>query len=60
MHEELLKYPEVAKRLRLERKAVVALVKRRAIPAIRLSPRAIRFRWSEVEAALAKLTVKAI
>ena len=57
---DLLKIEEVATRLRMKRSAVETLIKRRAIPVIRINARVLRFRWREVEAALAKLTVRAI
>ena len=57
---DLLTMDEVAARLRMKRTAVESLIKRRAIPVIRINARVLRFRWREVEAALAKLTVKAI
>ena len=57
---DLLTMDEVAVRLRMKRTAVESLIKRRAIPVIRINARVLRFRWREVEAALAKLTVKAI
>jgi len=57
---DLLTYPEVAERLRMDRRSVQNLVARRAIPVIRLNARCARFRWADVEAALAKLTIKAL
>jgi excisionase family DNA binding protein len=59
-HEELLTYPQIAARLKLKRNAVEKLVAGRKIPAIRLNNRCVRFRWSQVEDALRKLTVKAL
>ena len=58
MAETLLTYEEIAERLGVPRRAVETLVQARAIPVIKLTRRTHRFRWSEVEAALAKLTVK--
>jgi excisionase family DNA binding protein len=55
--EELLTYPQVAEKLKLKRAAVERLVAARKIPVIRLNSRCLRFRWSDVEAALKKLTV---
>lgn len=55
--EPLIKYEDVAARLGLTRRQVVGLVERRAIPVVKLTPRTHRFRWSEVEAALGRLTV---
>jgi predicted DNA-binding transcriptional regulator AlpA len=60
MAERLIKYEEVAARLGMPRRGVELLVQRRAIPVVKLSKRCHRFRWSDVEAAVAKLTVKAI
>ena len=57
---DLLTIDDVATRLRLKRSAVESLIKRRAIPVLRINKRVLRFRWREVEAALAKLTVKAL
>lgn len=56
----LLTITEVATQLRLKKSAVERLVKRRAIPVIRINRRVFRFRWREVESALAKLTVRSI
>ena len=58
--EELLTYPQLAKRLKVQRTSLQAMVTARKIPAIRLSAKCVRFRWSEVEAALTRLTVKAL
>lgn len=58
--EELLTYEQVAARLKLKRTAVQTLVARRVIPVIRLNSRCLRFRWREVEAALARVTVRAV
>ena len=58
MAEPLVTYEEVAARLGLKRRGVELLVQRRAIPVVKLSARCHRFKMSEVEAALAKLTVR--
>ena len=60
MAETLLTYDEVAARLGLKRRGVELLVQRRAIPVLKLSRRCHRFKWSEVEAAVARLTVKSL
>ena len=60
MAETLLNYEEIAARLGVTRRNVETLVQSRAIPVIKLTRRTHRFRWSEVEAALAKLTVKPV
>lgn len=60
MAETLLTYDEVAARLGLKRRAVEPLALRRAIPVVKLSKRCHRFKWSAVEAALARLTVKEV
>jgi hypothetical protein len=39
---------------------VEGLVAGRKIPAIRFNSRCVRFRWSDVEAALEKLTVREV
>jgi excisionase family DNA binding protein len=57
---DLLTIDELAKRLRLKRRAIQTLVSRRAIPVIRINGRVMRFRWREVEAALGKLTIKSL
>lgn len=57
---DLLMIEQVCKRLNLKRRAVERLIARRAIPVIKLNRRVLRFRWSEVERALAKLTVREI
>jgi excisionase family DNA binding protein len=54
---DLLTIDQLAVRLSLKRRGVECLMKRRAIPFIRLSRRCIRFRWREVEAALTGLTI---
>jgi excisionase family DNA binding protein len=56
----LLTYSEVAARLGISKRSVEALVARRAIPILRLSARCVRFKWNEVERALAKLTVREV
>jgi hypothetical protein len=56
--EPLLKAAEIGKHLGLTRRGVRCLVDRRAIPVVRLSTRCHRFRLSDVETALAKLTVR--
>lgn len=58
MAETLITYEEVAARLGLKRRGVELLVQRRAIPVYKLSKRCHRFRWSEVETALARLSVR--
>jgi hypothetical protein len=45
-YEPLLKIQELAQRLRIDRHGVRKLVKRRAIPVIKLNSRVLRFRWS--------------
>ena len=60
MADALITYDDVAVRLGLKRRGVELLVQRRAIPVVKLSRRCHRFRWSEVEAAIARLTVKPV
>ena len=50
--EQLITKEELAQRLNLSVDGVKNLVYRRAIPVLRLGHRTIRFRWSEVEAAI--------
>ena len=57
---ELLTIDELAAKLRTKRRAVERMIAARKIPVIRINRRVLRFRWRDVEAALAKLTVKAL
>ena len=57
---DLLNIDELAAKLRTKRRAVERMIAARKIPVIRINRRVIRFRWRDVEAALAKLTVKAL
>ena len=59
-NEDLLTIEEVAKRLALKRRGVEKLVARRVIPALKISRRCLRFRWSEVEAAINRYRQKEI
>lgn len=58
MPEPLITYEAVAAHLGLKRRGVELMVQRRAIPVVKLSKRCHRFRMSEVEAALTRLTVR--
>ena len=58
MAEPFITYEAVAAHLGLKRRGVQLLVQRRAIPVVKLSARCHRFRLSEVDAALARLTVR--
>jgi excisionase family DNA binding protein len=58
--EELLTIDALAAKLGVKRRSVERLVETRKIPVIRLNRRVLRFRWSAVDAALSKLTVRAI
>ena len=58
--EGLVTKHEVAKRLSLTARGVESLVSRRVIPALKISRRCVRFRWSEVEAAIERYQQKAI
>ncbi len=60
MAEPLITYEEVAARLGLKRRGVELLVQRRAIPVVKLSARCHRFKWSEVEKMVAKVTVSPV
>lgn len=55
-----IKAAEVAQRLGFPKSYITELARRRAIPVVKFSKRCHRFRFSEVEAALAKLNVKAV
>ena len=55
---DLLTIDELAAKLRTKRRAVERMIAARKIPVIRINRRVLRFRWRDVEAALAKLTVK--
>jgi NAD dependent epimerase/dehydratase family enzyme len=57
---ELIDTPEVAQRMKVCERTVQNLVARRAIPVVRVSPRCVRFRWPDIEAALARVTVKEV
>ena len=57
---DLLTIDELAAKLRTKRRAVERMIAARKIPVIRINRRVLRFRWRDVEAALAKLTVKAL
>jgi excisionase family DNA binding protein len=57
---ELLDTPEIAQRMKVCPRTVQNLVARKAIPVVRLSPRCVRFRWKDVERALARFTVKEV
>ena len=58
MSESLLKKDEVAARLGIGISGLDSLMARRIIPYIKLGRR-VRFRWSDVEKALEKRTVRA-
>ena len=55
-----IKAAEVAQRLGMPESYIKDLARRRAIPVVKLSKRCHRFKFSEVEAALARLNVKAL
>ena len=57
---DLLTLDEVAEKLRMKRRAVETLIAARKIPVIKINKRVHRFRWRDVETALAKLTEKAL
>lgn len=58
--DDLLNIDELAAKLGTKRRAVERMIAARKIPVIRINRRVLRFRWRDVEAALAKLTVKAL
>jgi excisionase family DNA binding protein len=57
---DLLDIDQLAARLGVKRRDVERMIQGRKIPVIRINRRVLRFRWRDVEAALAKLTVKAL
>ena len=58
---ELLNKEELRQRLHLTSvRGVDEMIKRRKIPVIRIGHRTVRFSWPDVEAALEKLTVRAV
>jgi excisionase family DNA binding protein len=56
----LLTKDDLAKFLRLRRRGVEELLRRRVIPAYRISRRCLRFRLSDVIAALARFEIKEV
>jgi excisionase family DNA binding protein len=60
MPEPLIKIEAVAKLLGLTTRGVESLVARRVIPALKISRRCLRFRWSEVEAKIEQYRQKEI
>jgi excisionase family DNA binding protein len=58
--EPLIKIEEVAERLALTVHGIRKLARRRAIPSVKLGYRCLRFKWSEVEAAINRYRVKEI
>jgi excisionase family DNA binding protein len=57
---ELLNKAQLRERLNLGPRSVDELIRTRKIPVIRMGHRTVRFSWPDVEAALEKLTVRAI
>jgi predicted DNA-binding transcriptional regulator AlpA len=57
--EPLIDIKEVALRLGLKVRGVRSMITRRVIPVLRLSKTCLRFRWSEVEAAINRYRVEA-
>ena len=58
--DDLLNIDGLAAKLGTKRRAVERMIAARKIPVIRINRRVLRFRWRDIEAALAKLTVKAL
>jgi excisionase family DNA binding protein len=56
--EGLIKTPEVAQRAKVSRRTVQTWTAQKVIPVVRISPRCVRYKWQDVERALAKFTVK--
>lgn len=52
MVEGLIRIEDVAERLSLTKRGVESLVSRKVIPALKISRRCLRFRWTEVESAI--------
>ncbi|PYJ44068.1 MAG: hypothetical protein DME86_01230 [Verrucomicrobia bacterium] len=57
---ELIDTPEVAQRAKVCPRTVQNWASQKLIPVIRVSPRCVRYRWQDVERALAKFTVKEV
>jgi len=57
---DLLTVRQIAAKLGMSRSAVDRMKKRRLIPYVKINARNIRYRWQEVEAAIARRTVKAL
>ena len=58
--EELIDTPEVAERAKVCPRTVQSWSSRKIIPVIRIGPRCVRYKWRDVEKALAKFTVKEV
>jgi DNA-binding transcriptional MerR regulator len=58
--EGLIDTPELAERAKVSPRTVQNWTARKIIPAIRISPRCVRYKWQDVERALAKFTVKEV
>jgi hypothetical protein len=59
--ENLLNKEELRLKLNLQStRGVDELVRRRKIPVVKLGHRTVRFYWPDVQAAIAKLTLKAV
>lgn len=51
---------QLADRLSLSVAGVRKMIKRRVIPVIKLGYKCMRFRWADVDAALSRVTVRAV
>ena len=58
MQNELLTCGELAIRLRLKPETVRRWVRQKRVPAIRLSPKVVRFDWEAVRRALASVSLR--
>jgi len=58
--EPLIKIEEVAERLSLSVEGVRKFARRRVIPSVKLGYKCLRFKWSEVEAAVNRYRVREI
>jgi len=57
---ELIDTPEVAQRAKVCPRTVQNWTSQKLIPVIRISARCTRYRWQDVEAALAKFTIRKV
>jgi excisionase family DNA binding protein len=58
--QKLMNIEQLADRLSLSVAGVRKMIKRRVIPVIKLGYKCMRFRWADVDAALSRVTVRAV